>query len=162
MSEKAYLGFGSNVGNSVDMIEKAYQELEQEGIVITSKSSFYISKPYGNLNQNNFVNSVAEIETELKLEEFFILIKNLEKKLGRITRERWGPREIDIDILLYNNLVFCDDNIEIPHKEILKRDFVLIPLIEINRDLIIPGYNQKLKEIDFSRIESNIISKLQS
>lgn len=159
MNSKVYFGLGSNVGESKNTIAKAIIELNNKGFKLKAKSSFYETKAYGNVNQNNFINSVILCETELDFEQTFVLIKGIEKKLGRLERERWGPREIDIDILLFNNLVFSNTLLTIPHPEIIKRDFVIKPLLEINSEIIIPGINVKIKEIDFSKIESNIICK---
>lgn len=110
-------------------------------------SSIYESKPYGNLNQENFFNAVFKIKTYYQPAELFEFLKKVEEIVGRKKTVIWGPREIDLDILFYNNLIFNDERLIIPHKDILSRDFVLIPLCEIAPDLEHPEMNKKICEI---------------
>ena len=92
----------------------------------------------GNLNQENYLNAVVKISTDHSLTELFNFLKGIERDLGRSKTEKWGDREIDLDILLYNDLVYSNDIITIPHKEMVNRDFVLVPLCEIDSALISP------------------------
>jgi 2-amino-4-hydroxy-6-hydroxymethyldihydropteridine diphosphokinase len=89
----------------------------------------------------------------------FDFLKQTESKLGRQTETKWGPREIDLDILFFNDLIYTDENITIPHIGILERDFVLIPLSEIEPELIHPVVAKKISEIELLGTGSNIISK---
>lgn len=127
---------------------------------ILKVSKVYETKPYGYQEQNNFLNAAALVETDLSLEQFLTEIKEIEKQTGRKNILRWGPRTLDIDILLFNNLVYSDDKISVPHKGMLKRDFVIYPLLDINPELVHPEIKTKLKDINFSHLESNIIRKL--
>lgn len=127
---------------------------------ILKVSKVYETKPYGYQEQNNFLNTAALVETDLSLDQFLTEIKEIEKQTGRKNILRWGPRTLDIDILLFNNLVYSDDKISVPHKGLLKRDFVIYPLLDINPELVHPGTNIKLKDINFSDLVSNIIRKL--
>ncbi|MDD5608559.1 MAG: 2-amino-4-hydroxy-6-hydroxymethyldihydropteridine diphosphokinase, partial [Ignavibacterium sp.] len=86
-------------------------------------------------------------------------LKKIEKKIGRIKRERWGPREIDLDILLFNDLIFSDEIITLPHKGIINRDFVLFPLVEIEPEIIDPVYNRRYKDF-IDELESKHILKI--
>lgn len=163
MNNKIYIGLGSNVGDRVAYIKLAIQKLiSGTELDFVSVSSFYETKPYGNLNQNSFINAVLCCKTKLEPLEIFTLLKKTEKDLGRVDRERWGPREIDLDILLFGDLVIETDKLVIPHKELELRDFVLIPLIELDENLVNPRTGNELKKINFSKIESNIIRKFDS
>ena len=86
-------------------------------------------------------------------------MKEIENKIGRIHREKWGPREIDIDILFYNNLIFSNEIITLPHKGIIYRDFVMIPLIEVEPEITHPVLNKKVSEIISGLTSINILSK---
>ncbi len=126
---------------------------------ITSKSSIYETKPFGNTSQDNFLNAVIEIKTDYWLKELFRLLKLAEEKMGRKKREKWGPREIDLDLLFYNKTIYSDYELRIPHEGIMNRDFVIVPLVEIAPDFIIPEKEIKVSEIDIEKIEKNIIAK---
>lgn len=158
MANKIFLGLGSNVGDSENFLIKAVEEISNSEKLL-QVSSIYETKPFGFENQNNFLNAVIEIESGKTLENFFIFIKTIEEKLGREERFRWGPREIDIDILLFGNLILKNDKIEIPHKDLLKRDFVFIPLIEIAPEIIHPVHKTKIAELTAGVEENYIISK---
>ena len=99
--------------------------------------------------------------TGYKLLELLDRLKAIEKKIGRENGAKWGPREIDLDILLFNDLIFSNDRITVPHKELVKRDFVLIPLSEIAPDLIHPALNQKISDICIVESEKTVIGKIQ-
>ena len=103
---------------------------------------------------------MIKITTTLNPQELFIELKQIEKKLGRIVREKWGPREIDLDILFFNDLIFSDEIITLPHKGIIYRDFVLVPLIEIEPELIHPVFNKKIVDFVLDLKTKNIINKL--
>lgn len=139
---RAYLAFGSNLGNKIKYIKAAYALLERsEDISIIKKSRFYFSKAYGGDDLNDFINSVCEIETSLKPMELLMFIKNIEKILGRKKTQpkRYENRQIDIDILFYGDEKFSKKDLIIPHKDIENRDFVLVPLMEISPKKIMPS-----------------------
>jgi len=120
----------------------------------------YETKPFGNRKQENYLNAVLKILTEYSVIELFSFLKGIEKELGRNETERWGNREIDMDILFYNDLVYSDSIITIPHKGIANRDFVLVPLCEIDSSLIHPELKQKICDINVADSEKCIIRKL--
>ena len=126
---------------------------------VVAVSSVYETKPFGYKNQDNFLNAVIKINTKNTLLGLFEFLKRTESKLGRQTEIEWGPREIDLDILFFNDLIYSDENITIPHKGIMDRDFVLIPLSEIEPELIHPVVAKKISEIELPNTGSNIISK---
>lgn len=149
---KAYLGLGTNLGDRLDNLETAIQLLNKHPkIDITAKSSIYITKPFGYIDQPDFLNMVVEISTILSPEDILDVIKEVEAILGRTREIHWGPRIIDIDILLYDDKIINSENLVIPHPYITKRLFVLIPLSEIYNGSI-PGIfltiEQLIEELD--------------
>jgi 2-amino-4-hydroxy-6-hydroxymethyldihydropteridine diphosphokinase len=158
----SYIAFGSNKGDKLQNMKKALQEIiaDKNNTFIRS-SSVYETKPYGYKEQDNFYNATVEIKTSYELIELLDYLKYVEKKLGRGSSPRWGPREIDLDILFYNDLVFSNDRITVPHKEIANRDFVLVPLCEIAPDYYHPVLKQKICDICISDSEETVISKIQ-
>jgi 2-amino-4-hydroxy-6-hydroxymethyldihydropteridine diphosphokinase len=87
--------------------------------------------------------------------DLFLFLKSVENQVGRKVAEKWGPREIDLDILFYNDLIYTDDEISIPHRDMLHRDFVLVPLLEISPELIHPKFNKKISEISIFEPETD-------
>lgn len=146
------MGLGSNIGDRLNNL-KAALKLLKEKVETLRISSVYETEPVGMKDQPWFYNAVVEIKTNLEPSELLKLCKEVEKKLGRGKTAKWGPRKIDIDLLLYNNKTIVAENLAIPHPEIQKRVFVLLPLIEIVPDLVLPDGKkiaQILKEILFS------------
>lgn len=129
---EAYLGLGSNIEPRMEYLKNAAEKLNaHQKIRVKEKSSVYITKPYGYQEQDDFLNAVVLIDTALKAEELLKSILQIEKDMGRTREKEWGPRKIDIDILFYNQLQYESDDLVIPHPEITKRAFVMIPLLEI-------------------------------
>ncbi|MBI9070349.1 MAG: 2-amino-4-hydroxy-6-hydroxymethyldihydropteridine diphosphokinase [Melioribacteraceae bacterium] len=159
MMNLVFLGFGSNKGNKLNyMLEAIYELIAGGKFKVVNISKFYETKPLGEIEQQDFINCVVSFKTKLNLKEVFEYTKQLESRLGRKkSHKRWGPREIDIDILFFNDLIYKDEELEIPHKEMLKRDFVMIPLKEIAKDFIHPGINIAVKNIDTAGLDKFII-----
>ncbi len=141
-----YLGLGSNLGNREEYILKALSELSKK-MKILQNSEIIETKPYGNVNQPDFLNCVTKIETELNPLELLKICTEIEKKLGRKRSQKWASRTIDIDILFYGNETFQSDELTIPHPEIQKRKFVLKSLNEICPDFVHPVLNKKISQI---------------
>lgn len=164
MSDKnhiAYIALGSNVGDRINNLRNAVGYLqESNSISLISSSSVYESLPYGKHNQQNFYNAVIKIRTSLLPLELFYLLKKTELKVGRQLRERWGPREIDLDILFYDDLILADDVLTLPHKGIHLRDFVLLPLVELDKNFIHPSLRISLIELLNRVKDRTIISKI--
>jgi 2-amino-4-hydroxy-6-hydroxymethyldihydropteridine diphosphokinase len=157
---KVFLGLGSNVGDRLDNISNVIKKLESNHKFSDVKySSIYETKPYGKIEQNNFLNCVVSFITDLSILDLFEYVKKLEKKIGRIKREVWGPREIDIDILLFGDLIYEYGKIRIPHKDLLNRDFVLVPLLELDENIVHPENNELIKNSLEILDEHFIISK---
>lgn len=132
MKYKYYLGLGSNIEPKIYFLGKAIDELKKIGEV-TNKSAIYETKAWGNEQQNDFINSVIRFHTDLDPLQLLSNIKSAEKKIGRESEtEKWGPRIIDIDILFADNINIDNDDLTIPHKYFSERNFVLIPMMELN------------------------------
>ena len=158
--EKVFLGIGSNVGEKIIFINRAIKLLSQ---ILTKIeiAPLYISKAVGFEDQPDFINTVVSGYTDLTPDELFKKIKDIEKKVGRIKRFRWGPREIDIDILFYGSHIIEKDNLTIPHPRIQERDFVLKPLSDLDPDFVHPVLKKTVKELLLNLKEKSIISSLQ-
>lgn len=157
----AYIALGSNFGNRLNNLRNALgQLLENESVDLISASSIYESLPFGNHKQQNFYNAAIKIRTSLSHTELFYLLKKIELKTGRKLREHWGPREIDLDIIFFDDLILSDDVLTLPHKGIHLRDFVLMPLVEIDRNLIHPLLKISVSELLNRVKDRTIISKL--
>ncbi len=127
-----YLGIGSNLGDKRGYLNKAVEELENDASINVRKVSEYIvTEPYGPVDQPDFLNGVIEIETPLEPDELLAIIHDIELEAGRERIIHWGPRTLDIDILLFDNEVINTESLTIPHPEMHKREFVLKPLAEI-------------------------------
>ncbi|MGE5399875.1 MAG: 2-amino-4-hydroxy-6-hydroxymethyldihydropteridine diphosphokinase [Ignavibacteriales bacterium] len=160
MTENIFLGLGSNKGDRLSFLREAVQKIgADKETMIVRFSSVYETEPYGLKEQDYFYNAVIQIVSNRSLAELRPWIKNLEKEIGRVEGPKWGPREIDIDLLFYNDMVYSDELLTVPHKEVLLRDFVLVPLAEIAPDFIHPVINRKISDIDTGKLEHLIIKK---
>ncbi len=156
-----YIGLGSNLGSESESpkqhISAAIQSLgEIQSTRMINVSSLYRSKPVGPQNQDDYINAVAQIETQLDPFELLTSLQSLEKEHGRVRNERWGPRTLDLDILLFGKEVIQNDSVSIPHSEMANRSFVLVPLAEINSDCEIPGkglVKELISELDQDGLE---------
>jgi len=144
----AYIGIGSNVGVQINKIDYAIELIDSNPYCeVETVSSIYESSPYGDIIQGEFFNAVFKVKTYFELKELFKFLKSVEMQVGRKVTAKWGPREIDLDILFFNDLIYSDEEIIIPHKDLTNRDFVLVPLSEIAPELIHPSMNKKISEI---------------
>jgi 2-amino-4-hydroxy-6-hydroxymethyldihydropteridine diphosphokinase len=143
-----FIGLGSNVGERHRYLNAAASELRRlPGTRVVWYSSVYETDPYGVKEQPKFLNAVGELETTLSPPDLLKELKQIEQRTGRIERERWGPREIDLDILVYDGLVYSDDTVTVPHPELERRKFVLLPLREIAPDLVHPVTGMSVEEL---------------
>jgi 2-amino-4-hydroxy-6-hydroxymethyldihydropteridine diphosphokinase len=141
----AFIGLGSNLGDREATIRLALDDLARlPGTKLVKASSLYDTEPMGETRQPRFLNAVAEIETELPAARLLWNLKLIEKRLGRVRTHRWGPRTIDLDLLLYGDEVLSEPGLEVPHPEMLKRSFVLVPLVEIEPLRVHPVTGQSL------------------
>ncbi|HET9496007.1 MAG TPA: 2-amino-4-hydroxy-6-hydroxymethyldihydropteridine diphosphokinase [Chloroflexia bacterium] len=135
----AYLGLGSNMGDARGHVMRALTEIEALlGTSLERTSPMYGTKPWGKLDQPNFVNAVAEIRTTLSPRQLLTAVKVIERAHGRSPGERWGPRPLDIDILVYGDTIVGEPDLQVPHPRMWERGFVLRPLADLRPDLTGP------------------------
>jgi len=142
----SYIGIGSNIGNKIANIQQALEMIKKSGQAdIISLSSFYETEPEGYEEQDWFLNAAAGINTDLSPYELLDFLKEIEHIIGRKESMRWGPRIIDLDILLYDQICIESQNLVIPHPRMHKRKFVLKPLDEIAPDVVHPILNKTVR-----------------
>lgn len=135
-----YIGLGSNIAPRYQYLKQAIEALRQEEkLEVSATSPIYETVPVGFKDQANFLNMVLEIESSLSPLEMLHVTQSVEEKLGRKREKRWGPRTIDLDILLYNHENMITEQLIIPHPRMQERAFVLIPLHDINPEVYIPS-----------------------
>jgi 2-amino-4-hydroxy-6-hydroxymethyldihydropteridine diphosphokinase len=154
---KAWLGLGSNLQQPVAQLREALNRLgEAEGLEILKTSSFYQTPPWGDEEQDDFINAAVLVETNLDPMPLLGVLQSIENVMGRQRNSRrWGPRLIDIDLLLYANHQYRSDELELPHPRMHERAFVLMPLSELDATLEIPGLGaieKLLQKLDCSGI----------
>lgn len=141
---KYHISLGSNIGEREKNLGQSILLLKKNGVQIVRKSSIYETSPVGMTEQPWFLNQVLEIQTELEPEALLELVKKIEKHMGRTSAPPKGPRCIDIDILLAENEIVDQGDLVIPHPEMAKRNFVLVPLNEIANDVFHPVLQEKI------------------
>jgi 2-amino-4-hydroxy-6-hydroxymethyldihydropteridine diphosphokinase len=145
---RVFIGLGSNIGERAHYLNRAAAEL---GKLPSTKavwfSPVYETDPYGKTDQPKFLNAAGELETGLTPPELMRELKKIEQALGRSSAERWGPREIDLDILIYDGLAQSDDAVTVPHPDLEHRRFVLVPLRDIAPDLVHPVNGMTVEEM---------------
>lgn len=142
----AYLGLGANLGDPVNQLQQALALLHHSGgISVRRISSLYETSPVGYLNQPNFYNLVAEIDTVLPPAELLQATQKVEQCLHRVRIERFGPRTMDVDILLYDQRIINKPELTVPHPRLLERAFALIPLYELTGEISLPT-GESIKE----------------
>ena len=156
----AYIGIGSNLANPVAQVQEAIAELEViPDSILIARSSLYSSKPMGPSAQPDYVNAVVALDTVLSPQALLQILQTIERRQGRErTAEKWGPRTIDLDLLLYGGKVIKTEDLTVPHPGLHERDFVLVPLEEIAGDINIPGRGMLSALI--SRCENHSLRKL--
>ncbi|MEM9925018.1 MAG: 2-amino-4-hydroxy-6-hydroxymethyldihydropteridine diphosphokinase [Cyanobacteria bacterium P01_D01_bin.50] len=161
---KAAVGLGSNLGESLTTLENAIQTLnETTGITLISHSEWYTTKPVGGPPQPDYVNACALLKVELDPHKLLETLLEIEQQFGRVRKERWGARTLDLDLILYDDLILNTPNLQIPHPRMKERAFVLVPLAEIAPNWIEPvskkTITQLLKEVDCSGVAQIEIQK---
>jgi 2-amino-4-hydroxy-6-hydroxymethyldihydropteridine diphosphokinase len=143
---RVFLGLGSNLGDRLGLLSKAIQAIE-EAMPVRALSSVYETEPVGMDSEHQFYNMAIEVETDLNPAELILLLRSIEKKLGRKHRAPMMNREIDIDILLYDGFSYADDTVQVPHPRLETRRFVLEPLKEIAPLVVHPTRNQTIASL---------------
>lgn len=133
---RAYVGLGANIGEPRAAMDRALSMLDADARTsVTAGSSLYRTPPWGNTDQPDFLNAVAEVETGRSARSLLDLCLDIERTLRRVRAERWGPRTIDLDILAYGEGTLAEEGLQVPHPRLTERAFVLVPLGEIAPDL---------------------------
>jgi len=136
---KAFLGLGSNLGDRAHYLEEAVTALSSPVLKIEATSRIYETEPWGLLDQPLYWNLVIKIETSLEPLELLHVCQEIERQLGRERKQHWRPRTIDIDLLIYDNIVSDSEELILPHPYLEERAFVLVPLREIAPELVLPS-----------------------
>lgn len=144
MTITTYIGLGSNLGDSRQILSEAIAKLKTLGIVKVSR--LYQSPPMGPQDQPNYLNAVAELNTDLAPLDLLDHLQRFEQEAGRVRLRRWGERTLDLDLLIYGNEKIHNERLTVPHIGILQRDFVVIPLLDLDADLQIN--DQLLKNLE--------------
>ena len=146
--QTVYLGLGSNKGKRISYIEKAIEEIS--GLPETKifvRSGIYETEPWGNIEQEDYLNSVIGIQTQLNAEDLLKELKFIEKLIGRKENKKWSEREIDIDLLFYGNEIIDKDHMKVPHGQIENRRFVLVPMNEIAPGFMHPVFKKSISQL---------------
>jgi len=148
MSRIGYLGLGSNVGDRLAHLADAAGALPRHGVDVVASSSVYETEPVGLvLDQREFFNACLQVRTSLGPEQLLDACKAVERELGRDAGSvRHGPRVIDVDVLLLDGLTYFSDRVTLPHPEASSRRFVLVPLLELDPELTLPGTDSRLAD----------------
>lgn len=147
MMNRIFLLLGSNEGNRFQLMEQAQQMIKSTAGEIMNESHMYETAAWGNEKQHPFLNKVLEIQTTKDKKELLQFIAETEKQLGRVRKEKWGARRIDIDILFFNNEIIHEPDLTIPHHQMHLRRFTLEPLAEIAGDFTHPVFHKTINEL---------------
>jgi len=162
MSVIAYIGLGSNLDNPADQVLSAIGDLQRlPSSQLTAASSLYCSAPVGHIEQDDFINAVAIIETTLQPLELLNELQQIESRHHRQRLVHWGPRTLDLDLLLYGDLLIDLPRLRIPHPEMIRRRFVMEPLLELNPDIEIPHTHHSARSI-LAQLQDQQLSLFQA
>ena len=143
----AYVALGSNLGDKEANLRKALELLQERGVEIVKTSTFISTEPYGVTDQPTFLNGVCEVRTSLEPLELLHTLLDIEQEMGRVRLRHWGERNIDLDLLLYEDVVMDTPQLKLPHPDMQNRDFVLLPLAEIAPELVHPTLQKTISEL---------------
>lgn len=138
---RAVVALGANLESPEEAVELAITLLNQSSDLV-ARSSLYTTKPVGGPPQPDYVNAVCILESDLPAHDLLALLNGIEKSMGRVRNERWGPRIIDLDLIIYGNAVIDDDELTLPHPRAHEREFVLQPWLEIDPEAELPPYGR--------------------
>ncbi len=145
---RAFIGAGANLGEPIRQIRQALDELKKSpGVKFLAASSLYRTQPVGPIAQPPFINAVFALECGMSPQDLLVLLLRIEQKMGRVRRERWGPRVIDLDLLFYDDMVISEQGLEVPHPRLHERRFVLTPLAELAPDIIHPVLKKSASDL---------------
>lgn len=158
---KVYLSLGSNMGDRQGYLQRAVEALKQlTDTEVEAVSSYYETAAWGLTDQADFLNLALALETQLPAESLLSACQAIEKDLDRVRHEHWGPRTVDIDILLYGQEIWETEHLIVPHPFMTQRAFVLVPLLEIAEDLVEPQTGQAYEKY-LSQLDTSDVRKLE-
>ena len=157
---KIFLLTGSNIGNSQTHLEYAIKKISSAVGLIAQHSSVYKTEPWGNTNQQDFLNQVLEVETELQPFEVLKTILTIETEMGRNRIHKWEPRIIDIDLLFYADDIINSHELVVPHPLLHQRRFTLLPLAEIAANVVHPIFNKTVSELLINCTDTSLVEKM--
>ena len=143
----AYIALGSNLGDKEANLRRALELLIERGVEIVKTSTFISTEPYGVTDQPQFLHGVCEVRTSLEPLELLHTLLDIEQEMGRVRLRHWGERNIDLDLLLYEDVVMDIPQLKLPHPDMQNRDFVLLPLAEIAPELVHPTLQKTISEL---------------
>lgn len=143
----AYVALGSNLGQPKHNCQQAVELLGDDDTQVAVCSSLYRTEPVGYTGQPHFINVAAKLNTYLTPHKLFNQLKAIENRLGKDIKQRWGPRTIDLDLLLYDNLIIDDNDLQVPHPRMHTRSFVMLPMVELAPKLIHPVLAQSMQKL---------------
>jgi len=158
----AFLSLGGNLGNTREIFEQTYPWIEKKIGHIRQKSSLYQTAAWGMTDQADFLNQVIEVETTLAPEAILTQLLAIEQLFGRMRDVRWGPRSIDLDLLLQGNVQLKTELLEVPHPRMQDRKFILIPLVEIAPDVLHPGLGLTAEALLKSTKDSSSVTLIRN
>ena len=149
----AHIALGSNLGDKEANLRRALELLDEHGVEVVKVSSFICTEPYGVTDQPQFLNAVCQVRTSLEPLALLHTLLGIEQEMGRVRLRHWGERNIDLDLLLYEDVVMDTPELKLPHPDMQNRDFVLLPLFEIAPELIHPVLRKNIGELKEKLIE---------
>jgi 2-amino-4-hydroxy-6-hydroxymethyldihydropteridine diphosphokinase len=155
-----YLLTGSNIGDSYTHLMQARKAIALQAGEVIIASSVYKTEPWGNKDQQDFLNQVLQVNTELEPLDLLRTVLGIEQEMGRDRKEKWGPRIIDIDILFYDNMMLESEELHVPHPYLHERRFTLLPLNEIAPDLIHPVFKRTISILLAQCPDHSVVEKM--
>ena len=143
----AHIALGSNLGDKEANLRRALELLDERGVEVVKVSSFICTEPYGVTDQPQFLNAVCQVRTSLEPLALLHTLLGIEQEMGRVRLRHWGERNIDLDLLLYEDVIMDTPELKLPHPDMQNRDFVLLPLAEIASEFIHPVLHKSIDEL---------------